>query len=249
MAIDQEPSSPDNLRPDLPDGSAPELPPFQYSLRRLLIVVTCTAVVLGATRWLLITVNAADRERGCQNNLRQIGLAILNFNTSHGQLPLPYLTDKKQGKPLYSWRVLITPYLDSLLVPVPAPDKPWNSPQNANLARMTWRCYHCPDDDSPPSMTSYVAIVGSHTGFPPDKSLKLDDFKNPIKTILLVELRNSNINWTEPRDLDISELAKLTSNCHSDGFHACFADGHVELLPADIDLKKLAAMCDPNGEY
>jgi prepilin-type processing-associated H-X9-DG protein len=32
------------------------------------------------------------------------------------------------------------------------------------------------------------------------------------------------------------------------GFHACFADGHVELLPTDIDLKKLAAMCDPNGE-
>jgi prepilin-type processing-associated H-X9-DG protein len=95
-------------------------------------------------------------------------------------------------------------------------------------------------------MTSYVALTGPHTAWPGGNWTKLDGLKNPAETILLVELHNTGINWTEPRDLDISELAKVTTNCHSGGFHALFADGHVELLPADIDLKKLAAMCDPN---
>jgi prepilin-type processing-associated H-X9-DG protein len=234
-------------QPDSPSGSA-DARQFRYSLRDLFVFVTCLAVLLGIGRWLLIGFQAARRSARQQtsgNDLKQIGLAVVNYHQSFRRLPPLYAADP-QGRPLYSWRVLVIPYLYSNWITVPAPAKPWNSPQNASLANLSIACFHAPDDDTPSTMTSYVAITGPHTAWPGDKGTRFDDFKSPGKTILLVELQNSGINWTEPRDLDISELAKLTANRHAGDFHAFFADGHVELLPADIDLKKLAAMCDPD---
>ena len=235
-------------QPGSPSGSA-DARQFRYSLRDLFTFVTCVAVLLGIGRWLHIAIQAAKRsacQQTSENNLKQIGLALLIHDQQLGHLPPSYAANPR-GKPLYSWRALITPYLESQWLPVPAPAKTWNNPQNASLANLSFACFHPPDDDSPNTMTSYVAITGPHTAWPGGNGTKLDGLKNPAKTILLVEMHNTGINWIEPRDLDISNLATLTANSHSGGFHACFADGHVELLP-DIDLKKLAAMCDPNGD-
>ena len=57
----------------------------------------------------------AARERlaapQCTNNLKQIGLAMHNYDTANGTFPAPAITDK-DGKPLLSWRVAILPYLE-----------------------------------------------------------------------------------------------------------------------------------------
>ena len=45
----------------------------------------------------------------CTYNLKQLGLALSQYQDAFGCLPPPYVADKN-GKPLYSWRVLILPY-------------------------------------------------------------------------------------------------------------------------------------------
>jgi prepilin-type processing-associated H-X9-DG protein len=251
MSADQQHPSPGTAQTDSACAPAPTRR-FRYSLRGLLLFVGIISVALGVGRRFLVVMPAEKRETFCRTHLTWIGSALLAYRGDPRFLD-PSFPDE-QGKPQFSWRVRISFHHTS---PVAEWDKPWDSPKNAyRLARFAEydHPYHCPDDDSPPQMTSYVAIVGPHTAWrphaawPTGKGLQLADFKNPSKTIVIVELHNSGINFAEPRDLDISELAKVTANCHSGGFHALFADGHVELLPADIDLKKLAAMCDPNGE-
>ena len=231
--------------------------PFQYSLRTLLLAVVCLSILLAAARSLGIAVHLA-RQRArlmqCENNLKQLGLALDAYHQNWGCFPPAYVADP-QGRPLYSWRVLILDILDSdPQHSIPAPNKPWNSPQNASKARKWFACLHCPEDNGPPEMTSYVAVVGPHTAWPGAKGSKLSDFKDPSKTILLVEVADAGINWTEPRDLDIRQIAMVVnsapgqgiSSYHSGGAQALFADGHVEFLPDDIDPKKLARMFDIN---
>jgi len=58
-----------------------------FTLVELLVVITITAILLGL---LLTGVNAAreaSRRAACQNNLRQIGLAINGFEAAHGKYP------------------------------------------------------------------------------------------------------------------------------------------------------------------
>ena len=51
----------------------------------------------------------AARRAQCVNNLKQIALAMLNYESANGAFPKPAITDK-DGKPLLSWRVAILPY-------------------------------------------------------------------------------------------------------------------------------------------
>ena len=45
------------------------------------------------------------------SNLKQIGLALLNYEQTNGRLPPAAVADK-QGKAMHSWRTLILPYLE-----------------------------------------------------------------------------------------------------------------------------------------
>jgi competence protein ComGC len=50
------------------------------------------------------------RRAQCTNNLKQIMLALHNYEQAHGALP-PAFTVDANGKPLHSWRTLILPFL------------------------------------------------------------------------------------------------------------------------------------------
>ncbi len=50
------------------------------------------------------------RQVQCKNNLRNIALALRNYETEYHALP-PAFTVDAEGKPLHSWRTLILPYL------------------------------------------------------------------------------------------------------------------------------------------
>jgi hypothetical protein len=45
-----------------------------------------------------------------RNNLQRIAAALKAYSNDHGSYPTPTVTDAT-GRPLYSWRVLLLPYL------------------------------------------------------------------------------------------------------------------------------------------
>jgi hypothetical protein len=58
---------------------------------------------------------------------------MVNYHDAHGRLP-PAVVYGKDGKPLYSWRVLLLPYLDEQeLYQQFQLDEPWDSPHNLQL--------------------------------------------------------------------------------------------------------------------
>jgi len=195
-----------------------------WSLIYLLLVLLCLACLWPAV--------SEPREPGaraeCLYKLHQIASALQNYHAVNGCFPPAYVADKN-GKPMHSWRVLILPYLDcNDLCKTYDFNEPWDGPNNKKLLASHPSPFVCPRNPSAGSPgakeTNYVAVVGPNAAFTGDKSKKLADFGTDVgSTIMLVEVADSGILWTEPKDLSLDttgpDVGKSTlpnvSNCHS----------------------------------
>ena len=197
-----------------------------------------------------------DRRTYCKNYLKQIGLALHNYHDEFGCLPPAYVADA-QGKPLYSWRVLLLPYLEqNNLYRAFKLNESWDSPDNIKFSSMDLPELHCASDlKARPGRTSYVAITGPGTAFEGAKSHTFRDFKDGMSnTLLVVEVADSDIHWAEPRDLNIDAM-NLTINAdphgfsshHKGGAQALFADGSARMLSNELPKETVRALLTING--
>jgi hypothetical protein len=141
-------------------------------------------VVLGLLGSLLLipevlSVRSAASRAQSANNLKQLAIAMHNFNDSTGQLP-PAVVYDRDGKPLYSWRVLLLPYIEqNQLYTEFHLDEPWDSPHNKPLLARMPKTYAPPG--SPPRepyATYYQVFDGTGAAFDSDKAKGLKPF-NP----------------------------------------------------------------------
>ena len=228
-------------------------PPKPASKLKILIiglVVLVAMVFLGIMQLPPIAREAARRAQ-CANNLKEIGLALLNYESGNTCFPPAVFTDD-HGKPMKSWRVAILPYMEQQ-VPCQQYDleQPWDSPQNRALGNISVPVFRCPSDpgaDANSTETNYVRIVGKDTiGGMPNEAVKLRDITDGTSnTILVVEVAGLHINWVEPRDVTVEELmemvAKGRASFHSGGFQAVFADGSVHFISYGVNPKTLRAL-------
>jgi len=201
-----------------------------------------------------------DLRSYCANNLKQIGLALANYEARYGCLPPAYIADES-GKPMHSWRVLILPFLEEKgTYDLYDFDEPWDGPNNSKLLGRVPRIFQCPKQDRSGGQmthTSYAVVVGPGTMWPGDESVCSRDVTDGTsRTLLVVEVADSGIEWMEPRDLQIDKLApninptsgQGISGKHRDkGANVVFADGHYEYLPEDLTPEQIRAMLSRAG--
>lgn len=196
-------------------------------------------------------------------NLKQIGLAIYNYAETRGGRMPPAVVRDMDGKPLYSWRVLLLPYLEhESLYRQFHLDEPWDSPHNLAFAQQTPLCYRTGFDvDLAPGTTRYQAYVGPGTAFE-RHGLTRDDFPDGQgNTIAVVEAATA-VPWSKPVDLIYDPKGPLPALkddykdpirflcyevSHRPGTVVCFVDGSVRFLPRGFDQNKLRAMITRNG--
>ena len=203
----------------------------------------------------------------CMNNLKNITLALLNYEASHGCFPPAYLADEN-GKPMHSWRVLILPYIARQdLYEAYRFDEPWDGPNNRKLHNVVIDLFKCPSDTTPRNQpnTSYLAVVGPHVAWAGERGRKWEEFSDGSQdTILLVETANSGIHWMEPRDLVVplpanilsAKIQKPPSNGnpgqgivanHSGCTVVSFVDGHQSILELDSKPEDIKAVLTIDG--
>jgi hypothetical protein len=218
-------------------------------------LLVCGGILLAL---LLPAINAARgsaQRMACSNNMKQISLALMNYEAMNRHLPAACTEDPETHQKV-SWRVEILPYLNRTdLYKQYDHTQPWNSPKNRLVSDTMVSEFRCHGASLPDNGTSYLMIVGDDMvgGEPGSKGVRMSDIHDGVsKTILIVEVPNSGIAWAEPRDITIDELIDRLDkgqSAHLHGFNVALCDGSIQLLPVDIDretLRRLATANDGN---
>jgi hypothetical protein len=214
-------------------------------------------IVLGLIGLLLPAVRSARPaayRMQCTNNLKQIALALRNYESTYHSFP-PAATFDSSGNPLHSWRTLILPFLEqAALYDSIDLTKPWDDPANAKAYGANIPVYHCPSlgSDSLGS-TTYLGVVASNGFFLPTGTRRLSEIiDSPSATLMVVEVSSVNsVHWMQP--VDANELTVLSMNersklAHENGFHAAFVDGSIRFLRGtDLSQEDRRAMISVAG--
>ena len=174
----------------------------------MLFAAICVIGILVAL--LLPAIQAAReaaRRNGSMNNVKQISLAMLNYEATQGNFPPQFSVDGA-GQPLQSWRTLLLPYMEQQpLYDQIDQNEAWNSPANSSSTDTHIPVYVSPRTGDTGNLTDYVAIAGDGFLFNGNNKVGMSDVEDGMSnTIFVIEIANSDIAWAEPRNLTMGDL-------------------------------------------
>jgi prepilin-type N-terminal cleavage/methylation domain-containing protein len=85
-----------------------------FTLVELLVVIAIVGILIALLLPAVQAAREAARKSHCKNNLKQIGLAMHNYQLSLGSFPTGYLyrPDPQGNQAGFGWAALILPYLE-----------------------------------------------------------------------------------------------------------------------------------------
>ena len=177
-----------------------------------------TLLVSGFLLFVLLMPNVQQRHvhavrRPSENDLRQLSLAMINYESVKGTFPPAYKTDDT-GTPIHSWRVLLLSYIgeDALHAKYDF-DEPWDGPNNIKLLDQMPEGFSCRISNPPAKLTPYKLVVDKGTPFGGGQTLSFRDIKDgSANTIAVVEDLKNPVPWTKPEDLTIEQAVGLLSS-------------------------------------
>jgi hypothetical protein len=179
-------------------------------------------------------------------------LACHNYEAVHGSLP-PAVVYGPDGTPLYSWRVLILPYIeqDDLYKEFHL-DEPWDSEHNNKLLDRMPRTYAPPrgkQSKVPANHTVVHVFVGPGTAFEGPRGVAIGDFPDGTSSTLLLVEAGDPVPWTKPEDIAYAPDRPVLPlpGLFKDGFRAGMVDGSVRFVRSTIREDALRAAITRNG--
>lgn len=154
-----------------------------FTLVELLVVITIIGILIALLLPAVQAAREAARRAQCQNNLKQVGLALLNYESGHGMLPAGgFLLSCTYGM---SWWVRVLPYLeaDNIVAGIDYSQGGWlgtNTKLALAVRRLQLPFMYCPSSTLPRAMgcpetgqvgydfyvqaTTYAGIAGAADG-------------------------------------------------------------------------------------
>lgn len=204
---------------------------------------------------LVETGRSGARRSQSKNNLKQIGLSLMNYHDVHRQFP-PSGTFDEFGHGQHGWITHMLPYFDQEeLHSTIDLQSPWNSERNAPLMKT-----HLPALLNPGLTWETARVAGgfaaTHYAANPkflrvNSSLQSSDVKDGLSNVLVAgEIKDGIPAWGSPGNFRSTEL-KLDSpgafGSPSTGVvQFVLGDGTVRAISENIDPEVLKALFDPS---
>lgn len=203
-------------------------------------VSVMTPVAVGMLLPAVQQARASARRMSSANNMRQIALAVLNFESTYQKLPAAY-SQSVENQPLLSWRVHILPFMEQGdLYEQFHLDEPWDSEHNLALLEQMPQFYRGPQSQAAPGHTVYLGACGKDAAFGlptkpgPASGQRIGAFTDGLSnTVLAVEVADElAVPWTKPdSEIDIQECEPWRFyGQFPGGVNVAFCDGSVQFL-------------------
>jgi prepilin-type processing-associated H-X9-DG protein len=184
-----------------------------------------------------------------QNNLKQLALGMLNYESARKHFP-PAVLYGPDGKTPYSWRVALLPYMEQkALYDQYRFDEPWDGPNNRKLLTMMPRQFRCPTEPANSQNACYFALTGPGTLFDGKEGTRMKEIRDGTSnTLMLVEAKR-DIPWTKPEDIpyDPDQPLPKLGGFFQGKFNFTFADGSVRTLLDTINEKAFRSLITKAG--
>ena len=153
-----------------------------------------------------------------KNNMRQLVLGMLNYESAFGQLPNAIETINGNS---HSWRTRILPFIEEQnRFNLYDYSLPWDSTVNMKLVSpVATPSSFSPDQEG---KTIFKLVVGEGTVFQSGRTPTIDSIKDGAEnTIVLIEDHADPVFFSQPKDIDIEEaVVKLSRPNIADATHA-----------------------------
>lgn len=234
----------------------PVKPPV--TLRTIIINTLVIVGILGVMVLLLLpfaprSAGGAARRMSCSNNLKQIGIGLLNYHDTYGEFPPAYTVDN-EGNPLHSWRTLILPFIEqNALYESIDLTKPWDDPVNKLAMETRIPAYQCPSVQPKGNLTNYLAVVTSQSCLRPIDSSSIAEITDGTNsTLLVMEFPlDQAVPWGSPEDATESMVLGFGSAAelpHANGSQVLMADARVRFMEKKTSATTLSAIITIDGD-
>ncbi len=143
-----------------------------FTLVELLVVIAIIGILVALLLPAVQAAREAARRSSCLNNMRQVGLALMNYESTKGKLPegATQRTGVSTNPTQFSWVTLIMPYIEEASVfaqadwTIPLAERAASKDLSHHIQLQTFKCPSSQDVGPVPDGDNFYGARGNYVG-------------------------------------------------------------------------------------